>query len=98
MEDPYENKLFQMFQSFDKEAIGKLSEVNLKSLCTALELRDNGAVLIQELVKHKGYRVSFEEFKDGLLHFLGSEMMDNNNRGDFFFGFIKLNIFLYNLL
>lgn len=80
--DPYENKLFQMFQSFDKEAHGKLSEVNLKNLCTALELRDNGADLISQMVKCKGYRVSFPEFKDGLLHFLGTEMMDNNNRGE----------------
>lgn len=81
MDDPYENKLFQMFQSFDKEAHGKLSEVNLKSLCTALELRDSGSVLIKELTKCKD-RVSFTEFKDGLLKFLSTEMMDNNNRGE----------------
>lgn len=70
-DDPYELKLYQMFQSCDLEQKGYLNEESLKRLCSLLELRDKGAILIKTLPSDE---VSFENFKEALLSFLGSEL------------------------
>ena len=69
--DPYELKLFQMFQSCDLEQKGYLNEESLRRLCSMLELRDKGNILIKTLPSDE---VSFEHFKEALLSFLGSEL------------------------
>ncbi|XP_053957328.1 blastoderm-specific protein 25D isoform X1 [Anastrepha ludens] len=70
--DPYELKLYQMFQSCDKEQCGLLNEESLYRLCGLLELQDKGAVLIAALSGNG--RVSFDRFKEALLSFLGAEL------------------------
>ncbi|XP_036340199.1 blastoderm-specific protein 25D [Rhagoletis pomonella] len=70
--DPYELKLFQMFQSCVKEQCGLLDEDSLHRLCSLLELQDKGAVLIADLSGNG--RVSFDRFKEALLKFLGAEL------------------------
>ncbi|XP_018802902.1 PREDICTED: blastoderm-specific protein 25D isoform X2 [Bactrocera latifrons] len=70
--DPYELKLYQMFQSCDKEQCGLLDEESLRRLCGLLELQDKGAVLIADLSGNG--RVSFDCFKEALLNFLGAEL------------------------
>ncbi|XP_037957580.1 blastoderm-specific protein 25D isoform X2 [Teleopsis dalmanni] len=73
--DPYELKLYQMFESCDTESCGLLNQDALRRLCTLLELRDKGAVLIENLaVSGKNQHVSFECFKEALLNFLGTEL------------------------
>ncbi|XP_004518525.1 blastoderm-specific protein 25D isoform X1 [Ceratitis capitata] len=70
--DPYELKLYQMFQSCDKEQCGLLDEESLRRLCGLLELQDKGTVLIGDLSGNG--RVSFDCFKEALLKFLGAEL------------------------
>lgn len=79
--DPYEQKLFLMFQSCDSDRSGLLDESELRRLCEMLELRDNGATLIDDLAEQRKNdaanaksRVSFGIFKEALLNFLGTEL------------------------
>lgn len=82
--DPYELKLYQMFQSCDKEQCGLLDEESLRRLCGLLELQDKGAVLIADLSGNG--RVSFDCFKEALLNFLGAELeldtKEQHKKGD----------------
>ncbi|XP_036222662.2 ninein homolog isoform X1 [Bactrocera oleae] len=82
--DPYELKLYQMFQSCDKEQGGLLDEESLRRLCGLLELQDKGAVLIADLSGNGG--VSFDCFKEALLNFLGAELeldtKEQHKKGD----------------
>lgn len=73
--DPYEFKLYQMFQSCDTKQCGFLDEQSLRRLCGLLELRDKGAVLIDNLASEgRTSHVTFENFKEALLTFLGTEL------------------------
>lgn len=73
--DPYELKLFQMFQSCDTKQCGYLDETSLRRLCGLLELRDKGSVLIDNLAAEgRTSHVTFEIFKEALLNFLGTEL------------------------
>ncbi|XP_059617034.1 blastoderm-specific protein 25D [Phlebotomus argentipes] len=79
--DKYEQKLYQMFSSHDREERSTLNREELAKLCISLELRDAGAALIADLfagVTSKERRVSYQEFKEALLKFLGSEMPANS--------------------
>uniref|UniRef100_A0A6B2EC78 Putative myosin class ii heavy chain n=1 Tax=Phlebotomus kandelakii TaxID=1109342 RepID=A0A6B2EC78_9DIPT len=79
--DKYEQKLYQMFSSYDREERSALNREELTKLCISLELRDAGAALITDLfagVPAKETRVSYQEFKEALLKFLGSEMPANS--------------------
>lgn len=71
--DPYEQKLYQMFRSCESPASGLLDESSLLKLCSLLELRDQGAALIASLGNSHQLGVSFVQFKEALLNFLGSE-------------------------
>ncbi|GBP14062.1 Blastoderm-specific protein 25D, partial [Eumeta japonica] len=80
--DPYEYKLYQMFQSCDTSQCGYLDENSLRRLCAQLELRDKGAVLIENLAREeRTSHVTFENFKEALLNFLGTEI-DGANTHD----------------
>ncbi|KAH8324131.1 hypothetical protein KR074_000488 [Drosophila pseudoananassae] len=70
--DPYEQKLYQMFRSCESQC-GLLDETSLLKLCSLLELRDQGAALIASLGSSHQLGVSFAQFKEALLNFLGSE-------------------------
>ncbi|XP_041449753.1 blastoderm-specific protein 25D [Drosophila obscura] len=61
-----------MFQSCETTHCGLLDETSLLKLCSLLELRDQGAALITSLAPAK-LGVSFGQFKEALLHFLGAE-------------------------
>ncbi|XP_030241161.1 blastoderm-specific protein 25D isoform X2 [Drosophila navojoa] len=76
--DPYEQKLYQMFQSCETSDRnnGLLDEVSLTRLCQLLQLRDQGSALISSLTASSPSSklgVSFEQFKVALLNFLGPE-------------------------
>lgn len=74
-QDPYELKLYQMFQSCDTKQCGHLDEQSLRRLCGLLELRDKGSVLIDNLAAEgRTSHVTFENFKEALLNFLGTEL------------------------
>lgn len=80
--DPYEYKLYQMFQSCDASQCGYLDENSLRRLCAQLELRDKGAVLIENLAREeRTSHVTFDNFKEALLNFLGTEI-DGANIND----------------
>lgn len=74
-QDPYELKLYQMFQSCDTQKAGFLDEQSLRRLCGLLELRDKGSVLIENVLATQGKtsHVTFSNFKEALLNFLGTE-------------------------
>ncbi|KAH8245802.1 hypothetical protein KR038_011128 [Drosophila bunnanda] len=79
--DPYEQKLYQMFRSCETQC-GLLDEGSLLKLCSLLELRDQGAALIASLgSSHKLGGVSFGQFKEALLNFLGSELDASTSSG-----------------
>ncbi|KAM8715418.1 hypothetical protein ACLKA7_002467 [Drosophila subpalustris] len=76
--DPYEQKLYQMFQSCEtsqQQNKGLLDEASLTRLCQLLQLRDQGSALISSLTANSSPKlgVSFEQFKEALLNFLGTE-------------------------
>ncbi|XP_075153955.1 blastoderm-specific gene 25D isoform X2 [Haematobia irritans] len=74
-QDPYEFKLYQMFKSCDTNNHGYLDEQSLRRLCGLLELRDKGSVLIESLAAEgRTSHVTFENFKEALLNFLGTEL------------------------
>lgn len=78
--DPYEQKLYNMFKSFDIQSMGTLDKNALMELCTMLELKDRSAKLVANLIDPKrNNRVSFNEFKEGLLNLLGTDTDDNDN-------------------
>lgn len=72
--DPYEQKLFQMFTSCDTSHCGTLDVSALSKLCEMLELQDHGSIIIKSLIKSPRSRISFGDFKEALLNFLGTEI------------------------
>lgn len=81
--DPYEQKLYNMFKSFDVQSTGTLDQNALMELCATLELNDRSAKLVTNLIDPKrNNRVSFNEFKEGLLNLLGTDTDDNDNDED----------------
>lgn len=78
--DPYEQKLYNMFKSFDVQSLGTLDKTALMDLCTTLELKDRSTKLVTNLIDPKrNNRVSFNEFKEGLLNLLGTDTDDNDH-------------------
>uniref|UniRef100_A0A1I8P950 EF-hand domain-containing protein n=1 Tax=Stomoxys calcitrans TaxID=35570 RepID=A0A1I8P950_STOCA len=81
-QDPYEYKLYQMFKSCDTNQHGYLDEQSLRRLCGLLELRDKGSVLIENLAAEgRTSHVTFENFKEALLNFLGTELDSGGGGG-----------------
>lgn len=83
--DPYEQKLYQMFQSCEtsqQQNKGLLDEASLTRLCQLLQLRDQGSALISSLTSNSSPKlgVSFEQFKEALLNFLGTEFDGSTSR------------------
>ncbi|KAH8377562.1 hypothetical protein KR093_005926 [Drosophila rubida] len=83
--DPYEQKLYQMFQSCEtsqQRNNGLLDEASLTRLCQLLQLRDQGSALISSLISNNSTKlgVSFEQFKEALLNFLGTEFDGSTSR------------------
>lgn len=79
--DPYEQKLYNMFKSYDIQSLGTLDKNALLELCTMLELKDRSDKLVTNLIDPKrNNRVSFNEFKEGLLNLLGTDTDDNDER------------------
>lgn len=81
--DPYEQKLYNMFTSFDVQSKGSLDKESLVKLCTTLELKDRGPKLVACLIDDTNSRVSFKQFKEGLLNLLGTE--DDPEFGELFY-------------
>lgn len=78
--NPYEQKLYNMFESFDTQSLGTLDKNALMELCGTLELKDRSAKLVANLIDPKrNNRVTFNEFKEGLLNLLGTTDTDDND-------------------
>lgn len=78
--NPYEQKLYNMFKSFDTQSLGTLDKKALMDLCETLELKDRSAKLVTNLIDPKrNNRVTFNEFKEGLLNLLGTTDTDDND-------------------
>ncbi|EEB18770.1 blastoderm specific protein 25D, putative [Pediculus humanus corporis] len=70
-DDPYEQYLLAVFQSCDDYYQGSLSAAGLQQLCEKLQLQDSCGKLTKCLLDDfKSKRVSFEDFKNGLLRIL----------------------------
>lgn len=77
--DPYEQKLYNMFNSFDIQSMGSLDKEALVELCRTLELKDRGNKLVASLIDTKRKnRCTFAEFKEGLLNLLGTDADDGD--------------------
>ncbi|XP_060728710.1 ninein isoform X2 [Tachysurus vachellii] len=74
--DQHEERLREVFQSFDGSGAGSLSPEELTELCHALQLSDQALhTLLQTLFKTQDQintRVEFEQFKDALILVLSS--------------------------
>lgn len=83
--DPYEQKLYNMFKSFDIQSMDSLDKDSLMELCKMLELKDRGPKLVANLIDGKrNTRVTFAAFKEGLLNLLGNDdddLVDNSANG-----------------
>ncbi|KAB0794400.1 hypothetical protein PPYR_11239 [Photinus pyralis] len=79
--DPYEQKLFTVFDSYDFDNKGSLDKDGLTQLCSSLQLEEQGNELVQHLLHDpKNSRVTFGEFKEALLTLLGN--VQNRTQGD----------------
>lgn len=88
--DPYEQRLFQMFQAHDVDSCGRLDREALVKLCHTLELKERGHLLVRCLLgensknqqqQQKQQRITFKEFREGLLHILGGEEQQRGGEG-----------------
>ncbi|XP_073776293.1 ninein isoform X7 [Danio rerio] len=72
--DQYEERLKEVFESFDGSGLGSLSPEELSDLCQALQLEENtlNTLLHTLLDDHITARVDFEQFKDALILVLSS--------------------------
>lgn len=88
--DPYEQKLYNMFKSFDTQLVDSLDKEALIKLCTMLELKDRGPKLVANLIDNKrNNRVTFREFKEGLLNLLGTDGEDDDVCGEWYKKFMR---------
>ncbi|XP_062705110.1 blastoderm-specific protein 25D isoform X1 [Aedes albopictus] len=71
--DPYEQKLYSLFQEHDVHARGKLGREALLKLCKTLELAKPAELLKRLLRDGSTGQVSFGEFREGLLFILSGE-------------------------
>lgn len=89
--DPYEQKLYNMFKSFDTQNVDSLDKEALIKLCTTLELKDRGPKLVANLIDNKrNNRVTFREFKEGLLNLLGTDGEDDDVSGEYIYLIARL--------
>lgn len=73
--DPYEQKLYQLFTSYEGQDSG-IDRAGLIKLCTNLELKERGDALVNLLGMNNinKQRVDFHEFRAALLQILGEEI------------------------
>jgi hypothetical protein len=70
--DPYEEKLYNLFKNFEVD--GKLSQAGLSNLCHGLCIQERFQLLVKLLFNNGNKMgVTFEEFREGLLHVITSE-------------------------
>lgn len=67
----YEKQLYSVFKSFDVDNEEALDKSAVGELCDALQLEDRGAALIRTLFERRTDRVTFSQFRNGLLAVLG---------------------------
>ncbi|XP_030574598.1 ninein [Archocentrus centrarchus] len=76
-QDQYEERLKEVFNSFDTSGCGSLCPEELSDLCQSLHLNDTAPALLQTLLQNQDHltaRVDFEQFKDALILVLSSSI------------------------
>ncbi|XP_037550535.1 ninein [Nematolebias whitei] len=72
-QDHYEERLQEVFNSFDTSGCGSLSSEELSDLCRSLHLDDATPALLHRLLQNQDHlRVDFDQFKDALILVLSS--------------------------
>lgn len=67
----YEKQLYSVFKTFDVDNEEALDKSAVYKLCDALQLEDRGAALVNTLFERRSDRVTFTQFRNGLLAVLG---------------------------
>ncbi|CAB3250874.1 unnamed protein product [Arctia plantaginis] len=67
----YEKQLYTVFKTFDVDNEEALDRSAVHELCDALQLEDRGAALVHTLFERRSDRVTFTQFRNGLLAVLG---------------------------
>jgi hypothetical protein len=82
--DPYEQQLLAVFESCDQGQSGSLDGHGLEQLCEKLQLEEQGLELMKCLLgsPSSNKKVTFTEFRDGLLALLGEDQGERPNRRD----------------
>ncbi|XP_008553801.1 blastoderm-specific protein 25D [Microplitis demolitor] len=73
--DPYEQRLLSVYESCLEKNESSLTEKGLRCLCDKLQLEERGNELISNLLNKTGdvcCKITFQEFRDGLLNLLDS--------------------------
>ncbi|CAG9113613.1 unnamed protein product [Plutella xylostella] len=69
--DHYEKQLYSVFKTFDVDNEEALDKSAVLELCDTLQLEDRGAALADSLFERPHERVTFTQFRNGLLSVLG---------------------------
>lgn len=69
----YEKQLYSVFKTFDVDNEEALDRSAVLQLCDTLQLEDRGAALVDTLFERQSDRVTFAQFRNGLLSVLGSD-------------------------
>lgn len=72
----YEKQLYTVFKTFDVDNEEALDRSAVHELCDALQLEDRGAALVNTLFERRSDRVTFTQFRNGLLAVLGGAAAD----------------------
>lgn len=67
----YEEQLYSVFKTFDVDNEEALNKAAVLALCDALQLEERGAALADSLFERRTQRVTFAQFRSGLLAVLG---------------------------
>lgn len=73
----YEKQLYTVFKTFDVDNEEALDRSAVHELCDALQLEDRGAALVNTLFERRTDRVTFAQFRNGLLAVLGGTGSDS---------------------
>ncbi|XP_041988412.1 blastoderm-specific protein 25D [Aricia agestis] len=69
----YEKQLYSVFKTFDVDNDEALDRSAVLELCDTLQLENRGTTLVDSLFEKKTDRVTFAQFRNGLLTVLGNE-------------------------
>lgn len=69
--DHYEKQLYSVFKTFDADNDEALDKTAVLDLCNALQLDDKSSTLVETLFERPADRVTFTQFRNGLLSVLG---------------------------